>query len=313
MNAAYQFGIIGYPIGHSLSPVMHQAFMQQAGVQGQYTPFAVSPADLPQWLRSDVALALDGFNVTIPHKVAVIEAVDSCSDDVLAIGAANTIKRIGKQWFAYNTDCEGFLYPLRKKKPDLDGANVMIMGHGGASRSVVWALLNLKPMQITLVLRNPDQIEATYRWMQAMVDMHPENPLTHVFVTATLPDTDLWQVTNLLVNATPVGMSPHVNQLPVPEWTIDALPETALVYDLVYNPIQTNLVLKAQHRGLQTQDGLTMLVMQGVRAFELWTERTLDLNVVNATRAMLTAQLVLDSTATGQSAAGGGEIPTRPL
>jgi len=259
----YKLGLIGYPLGHSLSPKIHAAALKACGLQGDYSLFPISPDD-KQGLHSLLARVrageLHGLNVTIPHKQNVISLLDELTPTAKAIGAVNTIYMKDEKLIGDNTDTTGFLSDLKRflttETRRHGDSNALVLGAGGSARAVVYALLD-DGWQVTLASRRLEQAKK----------------LADQFNAADALEINLqtFQRSNfqLIVNTTPLGMSPNIETSPLPENTV--LSKSTFVYDLVYNPHETKLVKNARAQGLQATTGLGMLIEQAVLAFELWT------------------------------------------
>lgn len=256
------YGLLGYPLGHTLSPPMHRAALAWADLPGTYVALPVPPERLDGAIEGVRAWRLPGLNVTVPHKTAVIPMLDGLTPQARAIGAVNTIYWEGDALWGDNTDYRGFLDSL----PDMEWGDleVTLLGAGGAARAVAAALADLGTPAVHLVARRLDQAAAL------RADLLPETPgLTIGFEDARLAE--CLAKSRLLVNSTPVGMDGAGS--PLLERDLAQLPAGAVVYDLIYNPSETPLLAAARRRGLAVQNGLDMLVGQAVTAFERWTGR----------------------------------------
>lgn len=245
-------GIILHPAGHTLSPVLHRAAYEDLGIDAVYAPFDVPPERLEGAVSAMRALGIRQLSVSLPHKEGVLALADEVSDDARAIGAANTLTRAGDRIRAENTDWVGVVRAL-ERHGSLEGGRALVLGAGGAARAVVFAL-NRLGMEISITGRTPERVDRLARDLGAR--------------TASLDDPH-----DLLVNATPVGMAPHVEESPVPR---ESLRKGALVFDTVYRPLETRLLREARERGCRTQDGLDMLVHQAVEQVRLWTGKSPD-------------------------------------
>jgi shikimate dehydrogenase len=257
-------GLIGYPIEHSLSPAMHNSAFAALSLNWRYVPLPVHPERLGEAVAGLRALGFMGANVTVPHKEAVISYLDDVAPEAQAIGAVNIIVvREGKS-IGYNTDWLGFLTALSEGGFDPHGKRAVVLGAGGAARAVVYAL-SQAGAQVTILNRTPARAQALVQ------DFSPLFPSLSLLSLPITPQTLEEQAAeaHLLVNATPVGMWPEVDQSPWPEDL--AFPSHLTVFDLVYNPRQTKLLRQAQAAGAKGIGGLGMLVHQGTAAFELWT------------------------------------------
>ncbi|NJL22257.1 MAG: shikimate dehydrogenase [Leptolyngbyaceae cyanobacterium SM1_3_5] len=260
-------GVIGHPIAHSLSPVLHNAAIAHLGLDYVYLPLPVSPDQLQQAIAGFEAIDLQGFSVTIPHKQAIVPLLQEISPAAKAIGAVNTVARTDSGWFGTNTDAIGFLAPLREL--DRSKQRAVILGNGGAARAVVAGCQELGCTEIQVVGRDRAKLEAfRTSWPNDL-------PLT-VHTWSDLPT--LLPSADLLVNTTPIGMHPDIDRSPLE--ALDRLSATAIVYDLIYTPRPTKLLQQAQARGLEAIDGLEMLVQQGAAALELWLKQPVPVAVM---------------------------------
>lgn len=256
------YGLLGYPLGHTLSPAMHQAALDHFGLDGTYMALPVPPERLSGAIAGVRAWRLPGLNVTVPHKEAVIPLLDGLTPQARELGAVNTLYWEGDRLWGDNTDYAGF----KESLPPLEWAHtpVTVLGAGGSARAVVAALRDLGVPLIRLVARRSEQARAI---RDALLGGRASELLT--FEDGKLAAA--LAATELLVNTTPVGMDGASS--PLPASAIAALPDHAWVYDLIYNPAETPLLAAARARGLQTRNGLEMLVGQAAHAFFRWTGR----------------------------------------
>lgn len=263
-----KFAILGYPIGHSISPQIHKAGFASLGIDADYEILETAPENLIDRIRDIKVNDYAGVNVTIPLKVKVAMFVDEVDKNADLAGAINTIK-IGadKTLSGYNTDIIGFKSPL---PPSLAGKEVTILGTGGASRAVTVACTELGVKKVNFYTRNiPNALD----FVKFFRELAPQIEFT-LNQIETLNDLS---TTDLLVNATPIGMKGHsADSTPVDKRVLATLPKDAIVYDIVYNPTETVLLEDAHHLGLQTISGLDMLVAQAVAAQKIWFGRTPD-------------------------------------
>lgn len=261
-------GIIGHPVEHSLSPPMQNAALQELGINAVYVPFPVKSDRIEVAIAGLWSLGIQGFNVTIPHKQAVIPHLARVTDIGQAVGAVNTIWRIDQGWAGTNTDVTGFISPLQDRARDWPQARVVILGNGGAARAVVAGCSTLGCDDLWVVGRNAVRL-------QQFAESWRGSPLRPTVQTCSMTNLDaLLPETSLLVNTTPLGMHPHVEASPVTEAQMKLLPEGAIAYDLIYTPSPTQFLELATQRGLHTLDGAEMLVQQGAAALEIWTHQT---------------------------------------
>ncbi len=272
-----KLGLIGYPVGHSLSPKIHNAALKACGLEGDYSLFPILPDDmqaLKALLERVRSGEMTGLNVTIPHKQNVIPFLDELTPAAKSIGAVNIIYMRGERLIGDNTDAPGFLLDLKKflttvshgdDKTQTPGDKIaLILGAGGSARSVVYALCN-DGWQVTIAARRIEQA-------QQLADSltNDQSPIT-IFEFSHLEANlqSLISKISLIVNTTPLGMTPNVDQSPLPENA--ALSKQTKIYDLIYNPRETKLVRDARAQGLQATTGLGMLIEQAALGFELWT------------------------------------------
>ena len=275
-------GIIGDPIEHSLSPVMHNAAIAKLGLDYVYIPFPVKEENLEVALEGFKAIDLVGFNITIPHKQSIIPFLTEVQPAAKVIGAVNTVWRTEKGWSGTNTDLLGFIAPLKKLDRDWNSLNPLVLGHGGAARAVIAGLSSLGCLQINVVGRNPDKLARFYQSWQAAQEISSSLKIHYWDNLASLI-----QETKLLINTTPVGMSPHTNQSPVSSELMATLSSDAIAYDLIYTPSPTRFLQLAQQQGAMVIDGLEMLVQQGAAALEIWLQQsvpvqTMEQSLLNA-------------------------------
>ncbi len=251
-------GVIGHPIAHSRSPRLHRHWLQTYGIDGHYIPMDVAPENLEQVLRSLPKAGFVGVNITVPHKEAVMQIADQITDRATLIGAANTLIFLpdGKI-HADNTDGYGFMENLRAGAPDWDPTSgpAVVLGAGGASRAVVSALCEVGVPEI--ILTNRTRLRA---------DKLREDFGQRIRVVEWVQAGNAIEEAKLVVNTTSLGMMGQ-RELRVP---LDGLQKDAVVTDLVYAPLKTNLLLEAEEAGCVTVDGLGMLLHQAVPGFERW-------------------------------------------
>ncbi len=264
----WRLGLAGYPLQHSFSPLLHKTALTTAGLNGVYQLIPIPQVeDLPPVLEQIRRGELDGINITIPYKQTILPLLDGLTASAQAIGAVNTVYCKEGRLIGENTDAPGFWLDVVRHVAESEVPNqkVLVLGAGGAARAVAFALAE-QGWQVTVVARRLAQAES-------LVD------------TLAFPNisTSLWDAIHklsflnrfkLLVNATPVGLYPHIEDSPL---QADALlPVGMVVYDLVYNPIETQLLQTARAQGNQAVNGLGMLVNQAALAFEAWTGSVAD-------------------------------------
>ena len=270
----FRLGLTGYPLSHSLSPNIHAAALAACGLQGEYSLFPVQPGDI-QGLKELLARVrsgeIHGLNVTIPHKQPVIELLDTLTPAAQAIGAVNTIYMQANKLIGDNTDAPGFLQDLdrflSKQARGHVNKNALILGAGGSARAVVYALL-YDGWSVIIAAR---RLEQAQQLTSSITNYHLPNPFFQLSDLPSRISDPQSQHSNLslIVNTTPVGMTPNTNHSP---WPQDLpFPPRAAIYDLVYNPRETRLVADARIQGLSATTGLGMLIEQAALAFKIWT------------------------------------------
>lgn len=256
-------GIIGNPVRHSLSPVMQNAAFEACGLDYVYVPFTVAPERLAKAVSGLRALGVGGFNVTIPHKVAIIPYLDELDVTAEDAGAVNTVLVRDGRMIGHNTDGDGLLDSLKEDLDFVPGTDpILIAGAGGAARGALAALCRAGARMIVVVNRSYDSAallkeEVNRRYPQVTIEAVPRDGL----------EKKLLQRTSLLVNTTSLGM--HGERIDCID--LSALPASAKVYDMVYSPPFTPLMAEAAVRGIMVSNGLGMLAAQGEKAFRIWT------------------------------------------
>lgn len=285
-------GVIGWPVSHSLSPAMHNAAAAALGLDLAYVPLPVATTEVGAAVRGLRALGFLGANVTIPHKQAVLPLLDEVDDAARAIGAVNTIAvRAGRLW-GTNTDWSGFLADLQALEVDVTGKRALVLGAGGSARAVVYALATAGAA-VTVLARHLPAAE------QLAADLQPHLPAGTPILCRPLARAAAETAADLIVNTTPLGMTPHVHGCPWPDGV--PLPAGAFVYDLVYAPPHTRLLQMAEEGQNPCANGLGMLLRQGAQAFQLWTGREPDLAVMAAAVAEVAEARLLEKSLTSKT------------
>lgn len=260
-------GIIGHPVEHSLSPIMQNAAINHLELDYIYIPFPIEPQNLQTAIQGFAAIDIVGFNVTIPHKQAIIPFLSHIEPIAQTVGAVNTVTYKNQQFIGTNTDITGFLAPLQTYQQDWSQKRAVILGNGGAARAVVTACHQLGCGEIYVVGRNEQKLKEFHNsWNNSSLAL---NLQTHNWDI--LPN--LIAQTDLLINTTPIGMYPKVEESPLSIEEIAHLPKGAIAYDLIYTPRPTQFLQQAQQAGAITIDGLEMLVQQGAAALKIWLQR----------------------------------------
>jgi 3-dehydroquinate dehydratase/shikimate dehydrogenase len=246
------YGVIADPIRHSISPAVHNRAFQSRRMAAVYLPFLVAPVHLRDFFSLAEKLPLAGFSVTIPHKQKIIRYLDTVDPLAKRIGAVNTVWRKAGKWRGTNTDAAGVTGPLARLL-SLAKASVLIVGNGGAARGAAFALSDAGA-KISLVGRNPDRVRALAKVCSAEALLVEQLENRHF---------------DAVVHATPLGMFPHVSEC----FFNGAIPAD-IVFDMVYNPMETALLRKAREQGKAVVPGLDMFIEQAVRQFEIWTNES---------------------------------------
>jgi shikimate dehydrogenase len=260
-------GVLGWPLTYTLSPVIHNAAFRKVGLDWVYLQWPVPPEELDDAVAGLRALGAMGASVTMPHKEEIVKLLDGLSGDARALGAVNTIQRLGDRLIGHNTDVDGFRAFLEEDAGvDLEGKSCLVLGAGGAARAVVKALLDLDAAGIAIAARTPEQAEE----VTAQVG-HGDTRVCDWDAAGAEAE-----VADVIVNATPVGMREG-----------DPLPGTSfnsgqLVVDLVYDPPSTEMVERARSAGADAWGGLGMLVHQAAAAFRIWTGQDPPLETMSA-------------------------------
>ena len=267
MSKKIKLALIGYPLSHSYSKIIHECAIKSLGFEGSYDILETKPEDLIDRIKFLKVNNYDGFNVTIPHKVPISLFLDKVDDLTDCIGSSNTIKiQNDKTFWGYNTDIYGFVQAIPKEfQNNLLGSTVTIIGAGGAARACVMGLSQLGVKKINFYVRNILNSKEAVDFLRDRFKNIEFNLYQNHFLT-NLSDS------KMLVNCTPLGMKNHSMDLtPVSDNVLKTLPENAIVYDLIYNPMKTNLIKSAIHQNKIAISGLDMLIYQAQKAFEIWT------------------------------------------
>jgi shikimate dehydrogenase len=256
-------GCFGQPVAENPTGAMQEAAFAAASLNWRYITVEVPPARLGEAIRGVRAFGMRGVNLTIPHKVAVLEHLDSVAADAAIIGAVNTVRREGDRLIGENTDGKGFLMGVRRDAgADPRGKRAIVLGAGGAARAIAADLLLAGVVDLLVINRSVERGER----MVADLAKRTKGPIHF------LPWRGTYALSNdidLLVNATSIGLYPETDSMPAVDLT--RAHNGMLVADAVFNPPETRLLAAARQRGLPTLDGLSMLLYQGVIGFEIWT------------------------------------------
>jgi shikimate dehydrogenase len=280
-------GVIGNPIAHSLSPVMHNAAIEHLGLDYRYVAFPVMPANLATALAGFAAIGVVGCSVTIPHKQAIIPLLADITPLAQAVGAVNTVWNTSAGWHGTNTDVAGFISPLAAMERDWNQTTVAILGNGGAARAVVAGCHQLGCREIHVFGRNASKLaEFGSSWQDISLVVNggsiPVPVAIHTHLWDELP-IFIDRANLLLVNSTPIGMHPQISDSPISAEMIHQVGANSIAYDLIYTPRPTNFLQLAQDRGIIAIDGVEMLIQQGAIAFEIWLQQPAPIDIMRQT------------------------------
>jgi len=261
-------GIIGYPLSHTLSPVMHNAVYKKYGMDWVYKVFETKPEDVGAFIKRLKKEKIRGINVTIPHKHAVMPFLDRIDKAAAVIGAVNTVVNKDGRLTGYNTDYLGFGETLKKNKIKLNGKTVVMLGAGGAAHALAYTINLQKPAKFYMMNIDIPITERLIKKLKLKKVMYSDISKTHE-KDAIIASADF------IINATSVGQ--HDNNVP---YNIGKLKKGAVVYDIIYNPARTAFLKLAKRKGAKILNGLDMLIYQGMHSFKLWTGRTSDYGTI---------------------------------
>ncbi|WP_242145358.1 MULTISPECIES: shikimate dehydrogenase [unclassified Bacillus cereus group] len=261
------YGVIGNPIGHSLSPLMHNDAFEHLGIDAHYHAFLVEEEMLGEAVKGLKALGVSGINVTTPHKVSIMKYLDEIDPLAKQIGAVNTVVHRNGKLVGYNTDGIGYVRSLQSiSKESLRHKRMLILGAGGACRAIYCSLVAAGVKEIDIANRT---VEKAKQLIASSKERVVSNALSLEQATEAQENYDV------IIQTTTIGMHPHVQQTPM---QIGSLKQGAIVSDIIYNPFETKLLHDAKSSGAIVQNGIDMFVYQGALAFEMWTGMMPDIN-----------------------------------
>ena len=262
-------GLLGQPVNHSLSPVMHNAAYKEMGLDWCYVAIPCDKTNLKQISTALRLTNFKGLNVTIPHKEEIIKTCYELTSIANDIKAVNTlIPEKNNQWIGANTDVEGFIVPL--KNQNLKGKNIIVIGCGGSARAVVMGLNSLRVKKITIISRNENSLNI---FIKNMKELSAKNNVVIEGINSKLNVSHYIEDADLIVNTTPIGMNLKTEEehIPLGSKTWNCLSNKTILYDLIYTPRPTNWLKLGQQKNCLTIDGLDMLVEQGALSIKLWS------------------------------------------
>ena len=265
----YQLGLIGFPIKHSLSPWIHENFLQKAQLNGSYTLFEIGLDESFSKVIDEIKEKnLNGFNVTVPYKQTIIPYLDEIDKEAEKIGAVNTVVNDNGRWIGYNTDGKGYLRSLESKFPNLladKTQKILILGAGGAARGIYYALTASDFEQVDIANRT---IESATEIAKLKRKKTNTQVLSLAEAESKVPEYDIF------IQTSSVGMNPNHEDIIVP---LNGMKKTGIVSDIVYQPIDTAILRQARSLGAATHFGHTMLLYQAQYAFEIWTGKRVSI------------------------------------
>lgn len=254
------YGVIGDPIRHSKSPLMLNKAFTTSGINAAYAAFHIKQSELQKAIEGMKALQFGGLNVTIPHKLEVMNYVDELDESARIIGAVNTIVNEAGHWKGYNTDGIGYVRSLIEETGiKLQGSRIVVIGAGGAARGIIYALCQHDPAEITIANRTAEKAA------ELAQSLAPYGELRGIDINEVR---QLSERIDLVINTTSVGMFPHTEAMPIDAAWLEG---HMTVSDLIYNPLTTALLHAAKDKGCTIHGGLGMFIYQGAYAFEYWT------------------------------------------
>ena len=262
-------GLIGHPVEHSFSPPMHNAAFEELGMDWAYVAFDVNPNNLKSAIDGAKSLNIKGFNVTIPHKINVMDYLDEIDEVASLIGAVNTIDFSSMK--GYNTDGIGAVKAI-EEVTSIKNRNVVVAGAGGASRAISFYIAKYGADSLTILNRNIQKAQDLAGDVEAsdLIDEVGSDSISNI--NSYLDDADI------LIDTTPLGMHPHIDDEPIA--TADNMHEDLTVFDAVYNPNETVLLKEAIKAGAKPVYGIKMLLYQGAESFEIWTGKKAPVDVM---------------------------------
>lgn len=251
------FAVIGDPIDHSLSPNIHSAAFREMNLDSSYIAYRIPKGELEEGIEGLKKIKIDGFNITIPHKIEMMKYLDKIDESCSLIGAVNTVTNTNGILKGYNTDMDGFLEPFKKKKLNIVNTKVLLLGAGGAARAIVAGFAKEKANSITIANRTLENAKNLSEFAKKIGLNAKAIKIEDVKDTAKNFD--------IIVNATSVGLKDESSPI-----SLEGINEKTIVYDIVYMPINTNFIKKAKERNATIIYGYEMLLGQAVRSFEIW-------------------------------------------
>lgn len=255
-----KFAVIGNPVGHSLSPVLHNWVFRELQIDAEYRKIQAGEEDLPGIMETLRTGELQGINVTLPHKQAIVSLIDELDDHARTVGAVNCVVRSEGRLKGFNTDWSGFAQAMKANGVSVLGKDCLILGAGGAARAVAYALTQSEPASVTIANRTAEKSELLASWLETVsstVEVHTE----------TFEDLNTLTQVQVVVNCTSLGMTPRTDASPLAP---QDLSENHLLVDTVYTPPVTKFLSDGRAAGARTVGGLDMFIHQGLASLDLW-------------------------------------------
>ena len=264
----FHFGLIGYPIKHSLSPFIHDQFLERSGLEGKYSIIEIDPkSNFKESISALKRMKLDGFNITVPFKQTILNHLDELDETVIDIQAVNTVLCKDNRWIGYNTDGIGYALSLEEKYPIIKNnksVNILIIGAGGAAKGIYHGLRKKGYHSITIANRTVEKAEVIATRKHVLTLEDAEKNLEKF---------------DVIIQTTSVGMKPNINDKIL---SLGNIKSDTIVSDIVYQPIMTQFLKEAKECGARIHNGHTMLLYQAKYAFEIWTNKEPDISGLDA-------------------------------
>ena len=254
-----QFAVIGYPIEHSLSPILHNDIFQQLNLNAQYKKIQIPPNDLTDFVKAISQRNLNGFNITIPHKTDILSYLDHINPRAKEIGAVNCVLNKNNKLWGFNTDWYGFSMLLKNNDVNISGKTILILGAGGVAYSALYSLISENAGKIFIINR-------THKNTIKLIDNFKSNSENMEIIGLNSEDIIANQI-DIIINCTPLGMSPQQKKTPISK---DLILPQHIIIDTIYTPLKTRLLHEAESIGAKIINGLDMFIYQGLASIDIW-------------------------------------------
>ncbi|MAJ44386.1 MAG: shikimate dehydrogenase [Candidatus Marinimicrobia bacterium] len=260
----FKFAVIGDPLDQSLSPILHEEVFFQLGINGYYKKQLISAENLNNYLNSRILTSLNGFNVTLPHKNTIMRELDVINTRALDIGAVNCVLNKNNELWGFNTDWFGFAMALHKNKIKIKGKVALILGAGGVSSAVIFALVQNNISKIIIKNRTKSKIKLIIKQFSSKYK--------NIEIIEFDEKTEKSKSFDLIINCTSLGMSSYLNLSPL---CLEYIKSNHIIIDTIYNPSETQLLKDAKKNGAKTLNGLDMFIYQGLASLDIWFEKNI--------------------------------------